>query len=197
MGAKTPTDDGGQHGSCVASKAAGFYNGVSKTSQLTMMKILWSFPAIDWAFDKIWEDITDKGRQGRSVVVLPAAWTNTPDRTQDSLKIERTMRDLFDINTVIVVPSGNYAKGTSRQDVDTFPSLWEDENFPLIVVGAVDQDGNYATFSQRGRHVTTWAPGVSISCSGDHSPGTSYGTGTSFSAPMVSHVPPRINEGAR
>lgn len=190
---KMPTDSGGGHGSCVASKAAGWINGVSKSSQLIMLKINYTDDEVNWAFNKVWEDITKNRRSGKSVVVFPAAWPPTFDFSGFN-DVRQTIQELFDINAVVVVPSGNYGDEKGRQDVDTLPGLWESKYFPLIVVGAVDDNGNIPTFSQGGSHVTTWAPGVQLSCSGHDRPGTSHGSGTSFSTPMVSKVLPLLRE---
>ncbi|KAL8919242.1 MAG: hypothetical protein Q9208_006903 [Pyrenodesmia sp. 3 TL-2023] len=181
---KTKTDDGGAHGSCVASKAAGWLNGVSKYSHLAMLKVDFTARDMIWAFNQIAEDIAAKGRQRRSIVVLAAVWVdNYVNRAFK--RIRPAIQDLFDLQAVVVVPAGNFRKFMIREDVDTLPALWESDAFPLIVVGAVDNEGDIADFSQGGRHVTAWAPGVEISCSGSDLVTTTFGTGTSFSTGMV------------
>ena len=181
------TDNGWGHGSCVASKAAGQLNGVSKYSHLIMLQINHSPDDTMWAFNKVAEEIEDNGRQGSSILIYTAAWLDNPDN-RIFRQIRRSIQDLFNLQTVVVVTAGNYGATPGRKLVDTLPALWSNHAFPLIVVGAVDNYGNIAKFSQTGERVTAWAPGVGISCSGDKLNGTGYGYGTSFSAPMVKNT---------
>jgi hypothetical protein len=67
-----------------------------------------------------------------------------------------------------------------RQDVDYWPPNLETDNFPMIVVGAADQDGLRWPNSQGGSHLTTYAPGAP-SVQGVRKDGSKgYGDGTSY-----------------
>ena len=67
-----PVDDSaGGHGFCVASKAAGWKNGVSKNSRLVMLKASTTIADENWAFAKALDDIIEKHLQGKAVVVYP------------------------------------------------------------------------------------------------------------------------------
>ena len=68
----TTDDDLSGHGSCVASKAAGWKTGVSKNSHLVVMKSLPTLADVNFAFAAALDDIIDKDRQGRAVVIYPA-----------------------------------------------------------------------------------------------------------------------------
>lgn len=61
--------------------------------------------------------------------------------------------------------------------------------FPLIVAGSVTSKDLFADFSQGrlGQPQLVWAPGVNVRCARGWSIGSDIGTGTSFSAGMVSH----------
>ena len=185
---QSKTDDGkDSHGSCVASKVAGALNGVSKNSHIIMLKATLVVSDIVWAFSKALDDITAQNRQKKSVVLFAATSTNG-DFSTDAYPwtaIKPIMQSLFDTDVAIVVPSGNSAVAPHRYDVDTLPALWESPIFPLIVVGAVDNTGSLVRFSQGPGHVTVSAPGVDVSCAKKDNPSAS-GTGTSFSAAMVS-----------
>ncbi len=189
-----PTDDSNAgHGSCVASKAAGWINGVSKNSVLVMLKASMDMADTNWAFAKALDDILVKSRQGKAVVVYPRSSTETP--FSDSavppawLSVKQLIQDLMDNDVVVVTCAGD--DGTSKIPPWKFPALWSEDNYPLIVAGAVGADGGYTAISQ-GRNVpnrVVWAPGESVLCAtGKPSrspPFTRIGRGSSFSAGMV------------
>ena len=69
---RTESDDDPQgHGSCVASKAAGWKTGVSKNSRLVVMKSSHSLQDITFAFFTAFEDIMAKSREKKAVVLYP------------------------------------------------------------------------------------------------------------------------------
>ena len=49
---------------------------------------------------------------------------------------------MFNEDIVVVNAAGNKGMHPGRSDVDTVPTIYESEEFPLIVVSAVDNDGN-------------------------------------------------------
>lgn len=97
----------------------------------------------------------------------------------------------------VVVPAGHDARASAPIGVNAVPALWGIASasyrpaisFPLIVAGAVTNQGLFAPFSQ-GRldyHQLVWGPGEGVRCAGKDGSGESMvGTGTSFSAGMVS-----------
>ena len=180
-------DSGQGHGSCVASKAAGRCNGVSKASKLVILKTPFDLRGIAWSFDKVCGLIERRHKsQKRSVVVFPASAGTNDFREQNRYPwnwVKPIIQELFKIDAIVVVPSGNYRSNWLRRNVDTVPGIWASPNFPLIVIGAVDNDGNQANFAQGGDRVTTWAPGVQVRCAG-----ADAASGTSFAAPMVSDI---------
>ena len=190
---KTTTDDDlSGHGSCVASKAAGWKTGVSKNSRLVVMKSLATLADINFAFAAALDDIIVKRRQGRAVVLYPATSIQTfsaksalPRNWQS---VRELMQDLFAQNVVVVTGSGNDAARSSA--LDTVPAIWaSDSGFPLIVAGAAKLDGTVASFSQGWAMSSdiVFAPGDSIVCAnGPSSPGLAVRSGTSFAAAMVS-----------
>ena len=95
------------------------------------------------------------------------------------------MSDMFLADVAVLVPSSKFAQDTQRHDTDveTYPATWEGSNFPLIVAGAVNNQGQLAPFSPGPSHVTVWAPGVNVSCA---TLGLGPSSGTSFSTGMVS-----------
>ncbi|KAL6718502.1 hypothetical protein ACLMJK_004594 [Lecanora helva] len=189
----TPTDDNpNSHGSCVLSKAIGTKNGVyknsigirSKNSDIVVVKLddtnLGVVEPLE-AFDLVYRDIVSSGGY-RPPVVIFSILSTPPIVPVQHAATKVYMNKLLDIGATIVVPSGNYAdKG--RPNVDSIPAIWEDaQNFPIVVVGSVDNAGAVAPFSQGPNHVTIWAPGVGIRCARRYSfyvqEGTSASGGT-------------------
>lgn len=182
---KSETDDSPlQHGSCVASKAAGAGFGVSKESRLIILKATTTVSNLNWGLYRARDDIIAKNRQGRSVVLF-AKSNSAPGIPAGGewLKMRSIMKELFDIDAVVVNSAGNKATRPGRRQVDTVPQLWESPDFPLIVAGAVNNNGLRIQESQGPAHVTAWAPGFNVGCvRGQYT----SGTGTSTSAGAVS-----------
>ncbi|KAL9592878.1 MAG: hypothetical protein Q9179_006287 [Wetmoreana sp. 5 TL-2023] len=188
------TDDSkAGHGTCVSSKAAGWKNGVSKNSRLVMMKSSGTVADETWAFAEALDDILSKQRQRKAVVVYPRlsltafAPGSEPAANWDS--IQALIRDLFEANVVVVNCAGNEATPRSSR-VNRMPAVWASINYPLIVAGAVSNQGEIARFSQ-GRDTPSdiaWAPGDSVVCAkgtiSPSAPSERRGQGTSFSAGM-------------
>ncbi|MFL6119491.1 type VII secretion-associated serine protease mycosin, partial [Actinophytocola sp.] len=87
-----------------------------------------------------------------------------------------------DEHDVVVVASA--ANSGNQGDPVTYPAA-----FPTVIaVGAVDESGQHAEFSQTGPFVSLVAPGVDILGLGPGGPGHWKGNGTSYSAPFVAGV---------
>ena len=190
---KSNTEDNlAGHGSCVASKAAGWKTGVSKNSQLVVIKSLPTLADVNFAFAAALDDIMEKNRQGRAVVLYPATSIETfrvgSVLPRNWRSVNELIRELFAQDVVVVTGAGNNA----ARDValDTVPAMWAlDREFPLIVAGAVRTGGSMAKFSQGAANSAqiVWAPGESIVCAnGPSSQGLAVRSGTSFAAAMVS-----------
>ena len=193
---RSTTDDNlAGHGSCVASKAAGWKTGVSKNSRLVVMKSLPTVADVNFAFAAALDDIIEKKRQGRAVVLYPATSIKTYARyglPKNWWSVKEIIKELFAQDVVVVTGAGNDAARSLL--LDTVPAMWGlDEDFPLIVAGAVKIDGTITIFSQGAADSARilWAPGESVVCAnGPSSPGLTYRSGTSFAAAMVSTTCP-------
>lgn len=96
----------------------------------------------------------------------------------DSSSVNAAVKRAVDAGCIVVAAAGN--TGTN---IVQYPARYDN----VISVGATDQDGHIAQFSQYGSDVDVYAPGVRIF--GNYiSELTSigHGSGTSFAAPMVS-----------
>lgn len=192
---QSTTDDNlAGHGSCVASKAAGWKTGVSKNSQLIVMKALLTLADVNYAFAAALDDIMEHGRQRKAVVLYPATSIQTFDaRTalpRNWRSVNELIQELFAQDVVVVTAAGNNAARSSA--LNTVPAMWGlDENFPLIVAGAVTTEGTFAGFSQGAATPSEilWAPGENIVCAnGPSLPGFVIRSGTSYAAAMVSMI---------
>ena len=190
-GNNTPTDPRpDSHGSCVLSKAIGLVNGVyknkigafNKNSKIVVYKMAQTLLAkeILEAWDGVYGDI--RANRGQPAVVIFSILSTDTDPAKHA-RMKSRMSDIFNLGGTIVVPSGNH-RSPIRPDVDAFPALWESPDFPLIVVGAVDNTGTRTVFSQGPSHVTVYAPGSRVRCAKKHGYRIPYG-GTSFSNGMV------------
>ncbi|KAI9756102.1 MAG: hypothetical protein M4579_003989 [Chaenotheca gracillima] len=186
------------HGSCVSSKACGATFGVAKKSNLVVVKWpqelgvvapkrrgLVESAMLD-GLNKILTDVTslpnNLGRPAKAVVNFSFTGTLT---TGTRMAFKGIVDDLINLDVILVAASGN-----DRQNSDTinqYPALFAGTT-ALITVGAVDNAGNRAAFSQGfdgDGILTVSAPGVGITCADDSTTGTQVNQGTSFAAPAV------------
>lgn len=103
----------------------------------------------------------------------------------------RRLRDLMNQaitmhNAIFVLPSGNSRSGATHETTDQMPAIFASLRMgflPLTIVGACDNDGILASFSQQYPYIKVWAPGVDAACARDG--GVTNDDGTSISAGMV------------
>lgn len=196
------SDDSRGHGSCVAAKAIGRRNGVSKRTELVVMKTTRAFTSISAALSNTLDDILNKDRQGKSVVALAKSSTvRVADMGADEKFIwESSFREIFDglrsSNTVVVVPAGSNASRSRFTDDypaglspsrERIPGTTSSGRRPLFsVAGAVSERATVARFSQKvTRQKTLWAPAQGLVCANRTSHDTIIRSGTSYSVGMV------------
>lgn len=175
------------HGSCVASKAVGWIHGVSKNSRLVIVKASHDLVDNEWAFAAAYDDILQKGRIHKSVVLY--ARTSDTIYTVDSelpphwAGIKDLVTDMLASGIIVVAGAGN--EGKDYDHVNTVPAIWG-ESLPLIVVGAVSVVGKIASISQSlfNDERNIWAPGENANCATGLA-GEQTVSGTSVSAGMV------------
>ncbi|KAL6716097.1 hypothetical protein ACLMJK_005663 [Lecanora helva] len=179
-------DDPDYHGSCVASKAMGFKNGVSKSSRLVIVKATTVIHDVSWAFSQIAKDIRDKNRQDKAAVVLPMtskqSFLNNPRQwIWEWRAMLMNVHDLIEEQAFVVVAAGNFA--SRSKEIDTLPALFTSvaSYHFFYVVSAVSMSGFPLSDTQRDVDAI-WAPGE-VTCAGRK--GSQSESGSSFSAPMV------------
>ncbi|KAK1470308.1 hypothetical protein CCUS01_06410 [Colletotrichum cuscutae] len=185
------------HGSCVASKAAGPAYGTAKGADLIAVKLpgTLSLSAIFTALIEISNDVFQKKLEGKAVInmSLGSQHVNHPPMAgiPDKLSSTTTAYKLLLValmaeDIVIVTASGNDAQ-YGVDDVTEYPALFGPTT-DIIVVGATENDGYRAFFSQgTGDQLTVSAPGF-VDCASGRSAGSQELYGTSFAAPAVAGV---------
>jgi hypothetical protein len=130
-----------------------------------------TFSEIEGVWDLIWENI-QKGRQKKSIVSYSLIDEDPADRnnlTQEQKNEKDAIGNLLKNDVIVVSAAGNEAmdengKPTSRLNADASPQIFSGDDYPLIVVGAIDFTNAPADFSQGGAAVTTLSPGKNINC---------------------------------
>jgi subtilisin family serine protease len=111
----------------------------------------------------------DCKRQARCIVNISLKNGNYPTTNQ-------AVQDLLDVGALVVVSAGN----------DSSDACFNWPNTDLLVVGATRQDDTAAPWSNFGSCVDLYAPGEGVWTITNGTIGTTYKSGTSYSAPHVS-----------
>jgi hypothetical protein len=139
---------------------------------------------------------SNEGRASRSVVTTSLAlgegMTSEQAKSEMNQKLYgNDLRKLSNLGVPFVAASGNEGRDPNRNLVDQVPMVFQDDDIPLIIVGASDYDGKRADYSQTGPLVTVYAPGSEVDCQtkvdGQHgvASGTSLGKHTSLVSSTV------------
>ncbi|KAF6816118.1 hypothetical protein CSOJ01_03181 [Colletotrichum sojae] len=176
------------HGSCVASKAGGPAYGTAKDADMIAVKLPsdLSISAIFTASVEISNDVFHKKLEGKAVVNMSLG-SRIPDRLSSTTTAYKLLLvALMAEDIVIVTASGNDAQ-FGVDDVTEYPAVFGPD-IDIIVVGAVENDGYRAFFSQgTGSQLTVSAPGF-VDCASGRSSGSQELYGTSFATPAVAGV---------
>ncbi|KAG7059319.1 alkaline proteinase [Colletotrichum scovillei] len=168
------------HGSCVASKAAGPAYGTAKGADLIAVKLpgTLSLSAIFTALIEISNDVFQKKLEGKAVINMSLG-SRIPDKLSSTTTAYKLLLvALMAEDIVIVTASGNDAQ-YGVDDVTEYPALFGPTT-DIIVVGATENDGYRAFFSQgTGDQLTVSAPGF-VDCASGRSAGSQELYGTSF-----------------
>ncbi|RDA84074.1 hypothetical protein CP532_0481 [Ophiocordyceps camponoti-leonardi (nom. inval.)] len=192
------------HGTHVAGTIAGSKYGVAKKAKIVDVRVMWDFPnvpdkdkprvlkqlgflsttlnGLTWAFN----DMRDKHRIGKSVINLSLG-PSCPDekKTFDECKdfaksyaVKYISQALFKAGILVIAAAGNQG----------LPAEWRGHHGQdgVLTVGAIDEKGNEAPFSNYGEGVDILAPGVGIlSADFEDVHGGRLMSGTSMATPHV------------
>ncbi|KAK1561718.1 peptidase S8/S53 domain-containing protein [Colletotrichum navitas] len=186
---KEDVDPGG-HGSCAGSKVNGPKYGVAKQVNLVIVKASTNSDDTLDALNQVLADIRKNNLQGKAVVNFSRSLDN-PSPFQKKM-IEYYVKEMIREDVIFITASGNddrdevYDGKVAALDVDAWPALMAAAGVPIINVGAVDNTGKNASFSQGGSLVHVMAPGVQVQCAANSFFfGTQKLDGTSYAAPSV------------
>jgi type VII secretion-associated serine protease mycosin len=113
---------------------------------------------------------------GGARVVNVSASTLAQDPDLEGAAAYAASRDV-----VLVASAGN---GQEQGNPTAFPAAYDS----VIAVGAIDQTGKLASFSDTGTYLDLVAPGVDVCSIGPGGPGQWEASGTSYAAPFVAGV---------
>ena len=94
--------------------------------------------------------------------------------------LEESITNAINKGIVVVVAAGNESDDVANH----IPASYKD----VFTVGAIDNRGNYAYFSNFGEEIDFVAPGYNVEVWGDKTTECDYGSGTSFAAPYVTAI---------
>lgn len=110
------------------------------------------------AFAMIGQDVAQRGLKGKAVISCSLTASESSITEMGIARLRRVLGVLVSLDVPIVLSAGNYGG-----EINTYPPMLADE-LPLITVGAVDDKGEIASWSQGGPLLTTAAGGVGIVC---------------------------------
>lgn len=110
------------------------------------------------AFAMIGQDVAQRGLKGKAVISCSLTASESSITEIGIANLRRVLGVLVSLDVPIVLSAGNYGG-----EINTYPPMLADE-LPLITVGAVDDKGEIASWSQGGPLLTTAAGGVGIVC---------------------------------
>jgi len=198
------------HGTIVASKAVGAKYGVAKKATLIPVKITSVLDDMLDAFELIADDLDPDGKPGRGMytsrlyqpkinrshfnsamkAVVVSSMSFGEGFTHDTAiadskgkALKTYMDDIIALGTPIITSAGNH--GEERPKIDQMPQVFEDGDFPIINVGAVNYQGKLWSHSQDGDQVTIYAPGDKAEAQSKNDKAPLEGEGTSIAAPAV------------
>ncbi|QKX61405.1 uncharacterized protein TRUGW13939_08553 [Talaromyces rugulosus] len=142
------------HGTCILSKIAGPRYGVAKKVDVVIVKTFsgeFDKEMQDFEVISVWsavkQDIENNNLQGKAVVNYSGGGIARHN------------------NVPIICSAGN--DGWNQSPIQHYPACMSDGVDGIIVVGATDNEGRIAAFSQTGPEVSVFASGVNVPCSGD------------------------------
>ncbi|KAF2651333.1 hypothetical protein K491DRAFT_682224 [Lophiostoma macrostomum CBS 122681] len=188
-------DEDGSHGTNIASAALGLQFGIAKSATLVSVKWWGDLADAVQAIQVAADDITDKKREAVSVVLFAngdedptnpneVLDSNSENFLSEALAAQNALDTLLNAGVPFVVAAGNDRKDPGRDNVDFWPAHFSSDNYPIIVAGEVNMQGQQSQISQGGPLVTTWAMTDDINLLHKDSTVSLQG-GTSMSAAVV------------
>jgi hypothetical protein len=173
----------------VASVALGQRFGVAKKATLISVKSIKRTNDRLKALKLIHADLTSSNPlrpyqpdPKKSVVLMPFNFGTDP---KVAAAVKALIDPLLELGVPVVVTSGN--RRTESDQVSRIPAVLYAADFPIIVVGGTNVNGDRHTTSQGGTQVAVHAPGVDVKLSNKDGSETTD-SGTSFGKfPLLRH----------
>ncbi|KAK1975441.1 peptidase S8/S53 domain-containing protein [Colletotrichum cereale] len=189
-GAEQTETDFLNHGTCVASKAAGPVYGTAKNADLVMVKLSSKLTLGQFFITlmQVSNDIYAWGLEGRAVINLSLLMTIPRDEEQsDMVNAFKDLVVFLMANDIVIVTESGDDRESGNGDVDKYPALFGPTT-DIVVVGGVYNNGTRASFSQgTGNQLTVSAPAF-VTCGSGVSQDAQGFFSTSFAAPTVAGV---------
>lgn len=180
-------------GTCAASIAIGEPFGVALYPDLVVVKVALTVQSFLEGWLEVLNNLgASSALRGHTVVETHHSWYRGPDMPKDEQRdliaheeqLKNYISRLIKQWQVVVVVPATSSSPTSIA-IDTFPGILSTEDeFPIIVVGAVNLDGSAKTLSPEGPALTVSAPGTA-ECAGLHGDDVLLNGGTTLAAPHV------------
>ncbi|KAJ4319958.1 hypothetical protein N0V94_003628 [Neodidymelliopsis sp. IMI 364377] len=170
------------HATGVASVALGQRFGVAKKATLVSVKCTHKTIDMLTGIELVYTDLAIKNPARAKKSVVNLSWNlGNKDIVRDRLR--KAIEPILNIGVPVVVTSGNDRKNSDKSD--KAPANLYAADFPIIVVGGTDQNGNRGSYSQGTQANAVHAPGNPVDMS--KKDGSKLSTwGTSLAAPAVS-----------
>ena len=174
------------HGNATASAAAAVVNNALGAAGSGGTVATPMFFQTDISIDQILRCVTICAAWGIDVLNMSIGTWGLSELDFPTRSWDRTFQFAFDNDVVMVAAAGNASLDLPHADDHVRPAT---RTPGVLTVGALDQAGNAASFSNFGSSVWLWAPGTSIPVAPDPvSPQGSLVSGTSFASPIVAGV---------
>ena len=186
-------DENYEDGTCAASIATGEPFGVALYPDLVIVKVALTVQSFLEGWLEVLNNLgASSALRGHTVVETHHSWYRGPDMPEDEqrdlIAHEEQMKNYIsrlikEWQVVVIVPATS--SSPTSITIDTFPAILSTEDeFPIIVVGAVNLDGSAKTLSPEGPALTVSAPGTA-ECAGLHGDDVLLNGGTTLAAPHV------------
>lgn len=180
----------------MASQAVGKKHGVAKGATLVSVKLKTKDRvASDFSqgLEAVLQDLSDNpNRQSKAVVISSLGFGSSTLTYEQSLTdpdanvMRPYFEKLFKMGVPFISSAGNRAE--IQPTIRRLPKIIQDDDYPIINVGAVGLDGSKAKFSQDGDQLTISAPGVDVTGKNkDGTEGTLSGTPYCESTNFIVH----------
>lgn len=150
------------HSTCTAGKALGKTYGVAKNAKLIAVQLgATDTREIIASFYEIEHDLLiNPERRKRSVITMSLLGPPNDGTSEKAQTLKKLVSTMMNIDVPVVIAAGNEAP--RRPVIDSLPGIWAAPDFPILVIGSTNKEGQVARDSQGGEQVFLHAVGEGI-----------------------------------